>query len=70
MEENDIKIFLKLGYWPVVVPTKNGTKWRSSIYKKIKGVWHIHKQRLFNNPFKSYEWVTEYLSNIYYSAEK
>ena len=70
MEDFDIKVFLKLGYWPTVVPTKNGKKWRASIHKKVKGSWSIHKQRLFNNPFKSYEWVIEYLAKIYYAAEK
>jgi len=70
MEDQDIKTFLKLGYWPVVIPIKDGKEWKASIYKKVKGSWNIHKQKLFNNPFKSYEWVTEYLVKIYYAAEK
>jgi hypothetical protein len=70
MDSSDIKTLTDLGYWPVVVPTKNGKKWRASIYKKVKGTWIRHKQRLFNSPYKSYEWAIEYLGNIYYAAEK
>jgi len=70
MDESDIKSLLSLGYWPTVVPTRNGKKWRASIYKKVKGTWNIDQKRLFNNPFKAYEWAIEYLVEIYYAAEK
>ncbi len=70
MDESDIKSLLDLGYWPNVVPTKNGKKWRASIYKKVKGTWNIIDKKLFNNPYKAYEWAIEYLVDIYYAAEK
>lgn len=70
MDASDVKSLLDLGYWPTVVPTKNGKKWRASIYKKVKGTWNIHHKKLFNNPFKAYEWAIEYLADIYYAAEK
>ncbi len=70
MDSSDIKSLIDLGYWPTVVPTKNGKKWRLSIYKKVKGTWNIDQKKLFNNPFKAYEWAIEYLSDIYYAAEK
>ena len=70
MEESDIKSLIDLGYWPVIAPTRKGI-WRASIYKKKKkDDWIIHKQKLFNNPFKAYEWAIEYLADIYYAAEK
>jgi hypothetical protein len=70
MDSSDIKSLLDLGYWPIVSPTKNGKKWRASIYKKVKGTWNTDQKRLFNNPFKAYEWAIEYLADIYYAAEK
>ena len=71
MDESDIKSLLKLGYWPVIAPTRDGI-WRVSIYKKKKkkGAWMIHKQRLFNDPCKSSEWAIEYLADIYYTKEE
>ena len=42
MEEEDIKMFLGMRYWPVVQPA-NGRKWESIIYKKGKDNWVIHK---------------------------
>ena len=69
MEEEDIKMFLEMRYWPVVQPA-NGRKWESIIYKKGKDNWVIHKKRIFTTPFKAYEWSSEYLSNIYYAEKK
>tara|TARA_R110000744_G_C19125121_1_gene536430 strand:- start:372 stop:593 length:222 start_codon:yes stop_codon:yes gene_type:complete len=69
MEKEDIKMFLKLHYWPVVQPVKNN-KWQTLIYKKEKGEWNINKKRIFISPYKAYEWANEYLSNIYYAEKK
>jgi hypothetical protein len=69
MEEEDIKMFLEMSYWPVVQPAKN-KKWQSLIYKKKDEGWVLHKKRIFISPFKAYEWANEYLSNIYYAEKK
>jgi hypothetical protein len=70
METSDIESFLELGYWPVISPTKNGNKWKASIYKKVNDNWNISNNRVFDSPFKAYEWAIEYLTKIYYIAEK
>jgi len=69
MEESDIKSLLKLGYWPIIAPTKDGI-WKLSIYKKKKDSWIINKQKLFNDAYEASEWSIEYLSNIYYAKQQ
>lgn len=70
MEDTDIEIFLKMGYWPNVTATMSGKKWRATIQKRSKGKWIVDSKRLFSNPYKAYAWITEYLSEIYYTAAK
>ena len=63
MEEDDIKLLIKMNHWVSVVP--NNKKWQGIIWKLVGGEWRQDKSRVYNNPIKCYEWAGDILEKIY-----
>ena len=50
MEEDDIKLLIKMNTWVSVVP--HNKKWEGLVWKFEDKVWKPYKKRVHNNPCK------------------
>ena len=68
MEEDDVKLLVKMNAWVSVVP--HNKKWNGVIWKFEGGVWISHKKRVHNNPTKCYEWAANILEKLHIEYEE
>ena len=68
MEEDDIKLLIKMNHWVSVVP--NNKKGKGVIWKLVGGEWVQHKSRVHSNPIKCYEWAADIVQKIYFAYDE
>ena len=68
MEEDDIKLLIKMNTWVSVVP--HNKKWKGLVWKFEDKVWKPYKKRVHNNPVKCYEWAANILEKLYIKYEE
>ena len=59
MEEEDIKLLVKEGYWISCRPFRK--KWELVVYEKKTTGWVKRKRKLFTYPVAAYDWAINYL---------
>ena len=64
MEDADIDILLKMGFWIQVSPVMldDRSMWTCAIYKKTKKFWVTDKVKSFKTPSKCYDWALSILT--------
>ena len=63
MEEDDIRLLIKMNHWVSVVP--HDKKWKGVIWKMVGKEWRQDKSRVHSNPIKCYEWAADIVEKIY-----